>query len=164
MGAEVIIVPGRLDIDDASSLLATLKPTHIVLGPGPGRPEQSELSMSFAHAALAGQTPPLLGICLGHQAIGVAAGWKLGPSEHGAVHGVPDGVLSGDQHQIMTRYHSLALTPTNNHLEVTSTDAATNQIVMSLSHPELPVTGVQYHPESAGSANGLSIFVDFLGQ
>jgi anthranilate synthase/aminodeoxychorismate synthase-like glutamine amidotransferase len=164
MGAEVIIVPGRLDIDDASSLLVTLKPTHIVLGPGPGRPEQSALSMSFAHAALAGQTPPLLGICLGHQAIGLAAGWKLAPSEHGAVHGVPDGILSGVQHQIMTRYHSLALTPTNNHLEVTSTDAATNQIVMALAHPELPVTGVQYHPESAGSANGFSIFVDFLGQ
>ena len=120
--------------------------------------------MSFAYAALAGQTPPLLGICLGHQAIGLAAGWKLGPSEHGAVHGVPDGILSGNQYQVMTRYHSLALTPTNDCLEVKSTDAATNQIVMELCHPELPVTGVQYHPESAGSANGLTIFHDFLGQ
>tara|TARA_B100001250_G_scaffold335081_1_gene301202 strand:- start:455 stop:949 length:495 start_codon:yes stop_codon:yes gene_type:complete len=164
MGAEVIIVPGRLEVDTPSSLLANLKPTHIVLGPGPGRPEQSELTMSFAYAALAGQTPPLLGICLGHQAIGLAAGWKLGPSEHGAVHGVPDGILSGNQYQVMTRYHSLALTPTNDCLEVKSTDAATNQIVMELCHPELPVTGVQYHPESAGSANGLTIFHDFLGQ
>jgi anthranilate/para-aminobenzoate synthase component II len=120
--------------------------------------------MALAHAALIGKTPPLLGICLGHQAIGLAAGWTLGPTEYGAVHGVPDGILTGEKYQVMTRYHSLALTPTNNHLEVTSTDAATNQIVMALSHPSLPVYGVQYHPESAGSADGLSIFSNFLGQ
>tara|TARA_Y100000588_G_C13477578_1_gene595368 strand:- start:83 stop:445 length:363 start_codon:yes stop_codon:yes gene_type:complete len=120
--------------------------------------------MSFAHAALVGQTPPLLGICLGHQALGLAAGWTLGPTEYGAVHGVPDGIHTGEQHQMMTRYHSLALTPTNSVLDVTSTDATTNQIVMAVSHPELPVYGVQYHPESAGSADGLAIFADFLGQ
>ena len=164
IGAEVVIVPGRLEIDDAKSLLKSLMPTHIVLGPGPGRPEQSELTMAFAHAALVGETPPLLGICLGHQAIGIAAGWTLGPAEYGAVHGVPDGILAEDQHQVMTRYHSLALTPTNDCLEVTSTDASTNQIVMALAHPELPIYGVQYHPESAGSANGITIFADFLGQ
>ena len=77
---------------------------------------------------------------------------------------MPDGIQASDQHLVMTRYHSLALTPTNNTLEVTSTDAATNQIVMAVSHPDLPVYGVQYHPESAGSANGLTIFADFLGQ
>ena len=164
IGAEVVIVPGRLDVDDAKSLIESLKPTHIVLGPGPGRPEQSNLTMSFAQAALVGQTPPLLGICLGHQALGLAAGWTLGPSEYGAVHGVPDGILSGERHQVMTRYHSLVLTPTNSVLNVTSTDSTTNEIVMAVSHPELPVYGVQYHPESAGSADGLTIFADFLGQ
>ena len=164
MDAEVVIVPGRLDICDVTTLLQSVKPTHIVLGPGPGRPEHSTLTMAFADAALAGTTPPLLGICLGHQAIGLAAGWTLGPSEYGAVHGVPDGILRGDQHQLMTRYHSLALTPTNDCLIVTSTDAATNRVVMSLTHPNLPVFGVQYHPESAGSVNGLQVFADFLGQ
>ena len=98
------------------------------------------------------------------QALGLAAGWTLGPSEYGAVHGVPDGILSGERHQVMTRYHSLALTPTNSVLNVTSTDSTTNEIVMAVSHPELPVYGVQYHPESAGSADGLTIFADFLGQ
>ncbi|MDE0708126.1 MAG: chorismate-binding protein [Candidatus Poseidoniales archaeon] len=164
IGAEVIIVPGRLEVEDSTYLLNSLKPTHIVLGPGPGRPEQSNLTMALANAALIGETPPLLGICLGHQAIGLAAGWTLGLAEYGAVHGVPDGILTGDKYQVMTRYHSLALKPTNTRLEVTSTDAATNQIVMALSHPELPVYGVQYHPESAGSTRGLSIFADFLGQ
>ena len=164
MNAEVVIVPGRLEVSDVATLLRSLKPTHIVLGPGPGRPEQSNLTMAFAEAALAGTTPPLLGICLGHQAIGLAASWTLGPSEYGAVHGVPDGILCGDEHQLMTRYHSLALTPTNNRLIVTSTDASTQRLVMALAHPNLPVYGVQYHPESAGSVDGLSIFADFLGQ
>ncbi|MDG1525234.1 MAG: chorismate-binding protein [Candidatus Thalassarchaeaceae archaeon] len=164
IGAEVIIVPGRLEIDESTSLLESLNPTHIVLGPGPGRPEQSVLTMALAHAALIGQTPPILGVCLGHQAIGLAAGWTLTQTEYGAVHGVPDGILTGTHYHVMTRYHSLALKPTNNCLDVTSTDAATNQIVMALTHPELPIFGVQYHPESAGSANGTSIFEDFLGQ
>ena len=164
MNAQVVIVPGRLDVSDVTTLLQSLKPTHIVLGPGPGRPEQSNLTMAFADAALAGTTPPVLGICLGHQAIGLAAGWTLGPSEYGAVHGVPDGILHGNQHQLMTRYHSLALTPTNDRLTVTSTDATTNRVVMALAHPKLPVYGVQYHPESAGSVNGLQVFADFLAQ
>jgi len=164
MDAEVVIVPGRLEVSDVATLLRSLKPTHIVLGPGPGRPDQSNLTMAFAEAALAGTTPPLLGICLGHQAIGLAAGWTLGPSEYGPVHGVPDGILCGDEHQLMTRYHSLALTPTNDCLTVTSTDVATHRLVMALAHPNLPVYGVQYHPESAGSVDGLSIFADFLGQ
>ena len=164
IGAEVVIVPGRVEVCDARTLLSSLKPSHIVLGPGPGRPEQSTLTMAFASAALVGETPPLLGICLGHQAIGLAAGWTLDRAEYGAVHGVPDGILMGDEHQVMTRYHSLALTPTNNHLVVTSTDASTERIVMSLVHPNLPIFGVQYHPESAGSVDGLTIFADFLAQ
>ena len=120
--------------------------------------------MAFASAALAGETPPLLGICLGHQAIGLAAGWILDKAEYGAVHGVPDGILRDGDHQVMTRYHSLALTPTNDRLIVTSTDSATERVVMSLTHPDLPIFGVQYHPESAGSVDGISIFADFLAQ
>tara|TARA_Y100001968_G_scaffold251230_1_gene236422 strand:- start:724 stop:2961 length:2238 start_codon:yes stop_codon:yes gene_type:complete len=162
--AEVIIVPGRLNSSDPLHLIEQIKPSHIVLGPGPGRPEQSMLTMQFARAALCGQTPPLLGICLGHQALGLAAGWTLAPSEYGAVHGVPDSIQSGDSVQIMTRYHSLALTPTNDTLDVTSTDSDTNNLVMAIQHPKWPVRGVQYHPESAGSVGGLSILADFLSQ
>lgn len=164
LGAEVVVVPGRCGPVDAPSLLRTLAPTHIVLGPGPGHPAQSELTMAFAHAALAGETPPLLGVCLGHQALGLAAGWELGPAENGAVHGVPDALLTSDGPAIMTRYHSLALSPTNQGLEVTATDAATDRLVMALRHPELPVHGVQFHPESAGSVDGLRIFADLLAR
>jgi len=164
LGAEVVIVPGRLNISDSSALIESVKPTHIVLGPGPGRPEHSELTMAFANAALAGETPPLLGVCLGHQAIGLAAGWKLGPTEFGAVHGVPDGIIFDGEHEIMTRYHSLALTPTNDLLQIIATDSSTDSLVMGVTHPSHSVTGVQFHPESAGSVEGLTIFKDFLAQ
>ena len=164
LGAEVVIVPGRLNISDSSALIESVKPTHIVLGPGPGRPEHSELTMAFANAALVGETPPLLGICLGHQAIGLAAGWTLGPTEFGAVHGVPDGIIFDGENQIMTRYHSLALTPTNDLLQIIATDSTTDSLVMGVKHPSHSVTGVQFHPESAGSVEGLSIFKDFLAQ
>jgi anthranilate/para-aminobenzoate synthase component II len=120
--------------------------------------------MAFANAALAGETPPLLGVCLGHQAIGLAAGWKLGPTEFGAVHGVPDGIIFDGEHEIMTRYHSLALTPTNDLLQIIATDSATDSLVMGVTHPLHSVTGVQFHPESAGSVEGLTIFKDFLAQ
>ena len=164
LGAEVIIVPGRLNSTKSEQLVADLKPTHIVLGPGPGRPEQSPITMQFAQSALREETIPLLGICLGHQALGLAAGWTLSPSEYGAVHGVPDGIQSGDALQIMTRYHSLALTATNDILTITATDSATNRLIMAIQHPEWPVWGVQYHPESAGSVGGVSILADFLSQ
>ena len=162
--AEVVIVPGRQISSTSKQLVKDLKPTHIVLGPGPGRPEQSPLTMQFAQSAIQGKTPPLLGICLGHQALGLAAGWTLAPSEYGAVHGVPDSIQSGDLLQIMTRYHSLALLPNNDIFRVTATDSATNKLVMAIQHPEWPVSGVQYHPESAGSVGGLSILADFLSQ
>ena len=164
LGSEVIIVPGRLNSSDSKQLIAQINPTHIVLGPGPGRPENSPLTMQFAQAALRGETPPLLGICLGHQALGLAAGWILAPSEYGAVHGVPDGIQSGDKLQIMTRYHSLSLTPTNDKLRVSATDSTSNKLVMAIQHPELTVYGVQFHPESAGSVDGVSILADFLSQ
>ena len=161
---EVIVVPGRSDLYDASSLLAEIRPTHLVLGPGPGRPEQSDITMQFANLAVNGKTPPTLGICLGHQALGLAAGWELTPSKLGAVHGVPDSVIGATSHLIMTRYHSLSLTPTNDHLKVTEWDANTQSIVMALAHNEHRIFGVQYHPESAGSVGGEAIFDKFLCQ
>ena len=66
------------------------QPTHIVLGPGPGEPTDSPLTMGLAHSALSGKVPiPILGICLGHQALGMAAGMKLMQSPNGPVHGAP---------------------------------------------------------------------------
>ena len=158
--------------EDIGYLLNNISPTHLVLGPGPGRPEQSPLSMELASIALTGRLIthtgiplPLLGVCLGMQAIGVAADWPLSPSPLGAVHGVPteithteDGLFAGlASPAVMMRYHSLVLSAQGPILEVTAHDSLTGTLPMALRHPSLPVWGVQFHPESAGSVAGWKV-------
>ena len=82
LGHDVHVVQGRgprgpPDIDDGVRALLEAAPSHIVLGPGPGRPEEAAFSMRLAELALRGQAPPLLGVCLGHQALGLAAGGRI---------------------------------------------------------------------------------------
>ena len=179
LGSEVVVVCGRgVDVpDDIPSLLRATSPTHVLLGPGPGRPEQSQLTMELASLALAGQlnthagsSLPLLGVCLGMQAIGVAADWQLSPSPLGAVHGVPTeiahteaGLFSGlESPAVMMRYHSLVLAAQGPILEITAHDSLTGTLPMALRHPSLPVWGVQFHPESAGSVAGSKVLDNFL--
>jgi anthranilate synthase/aminodeoxychorismate synthase-like glutamine amidotransferase len=167
LGAEVIIVPGRTGTLSATHLIESLNPTHIILGPGPGRPEQSKLTMGLAQFALKGESPPLLGICLGHQAIGVAAGWPLTPSPLGAVHGVPENIEMKNKQLTMTRYHSLILNPnkkqvTESPLEITALDQNSQSLIMAVNHKSLPIRGVQFHPESSGSVDGIELFREFL--
>ena len=173
LGADVVIVPGRGSQSPAlDEMLTILDPTHIVIGPGPGTPGLSDLSMDAARRALLGTLPPLLGVCLGHQALGVAAGWPLVENRHGAVHGQSHLIEpAGERHRLavgpMTRYHSLVLDPNqemleSSALEVTSHDAEGMGLVMSLRHDEHAVLGVQFHPESAESVGGGEIFRAFL--
>ncbi|MGB1802238.1 MAG: chorismate-binding protein [Candidatus Thalassarchaeaceae archaeon] len=180
LGSKVTIVEGRgaADFDiknQVDMLLEKYSPTHIILGPGPSRPEVSSLSMEIASRALENQlaisdTPiPLLGWCLGHQAIGIAAGWDLVESPIGAVHGVPSKIkhdgsglytgLSNDL--VMMRYNSLVLKETNGQLRVNSWDES-DSLIMGISHPNLPIEGVQFHPESVGSPDGLELLKQFL--
>jgi anthranilate synthase/aminodeoxychorismate synthase-like glutamine amidotransferase len=183
LGVECIVVEGRgLSVPaDPLSVLQAVKPTHIILGPGPGRPSDAPLTLAFAGLAVNGEltdqansqsgTPiPLLGLCLGHQALGVAVGWSLSPTPSGAVHGFHDLVSFsqdelfaglGEQGRVM-RYHSLALHQTNDDLQVLATDAATGNIPMAVGSPNLPVWGVQFHPESCGSQGGWRILENFL--
>jgi anthranilate synthase len=176
LGAEVISHPGRADSPtDLAVLLKQVTPTHVVLGPGPGRPEMSSITMQIARNALAGELLsehgerlPLLGICLGHQAIGIAAGWPLIESPLGAVHGVPEAVESDEGILLMTRYHSLMLAPdeiqAGGDLCIVANDAATKTIPMALTHNSLPITAYQFHPESAGSVGGSGLLGQFLEQ
>ena len=123
--------------------------------------------MEFANLAVEGNSLPLLGICLGHQAIGQAVGWPLIASPLGAVHGVPDNISMNGIPSIMTRYHSLILNPTKSdvsesQINITAFDTASESLIMGIEHESLPIVGVQFHPESAGSINGISILKDFL--
>ena len=178
LGSDVCVINGRSKTPpQLSEILNKCKPSHIVIGPGPGNPEYSKLSMKFVKAALSrkltnqGTPIPLLGVCLGHQAIGVASGMKLIENPNGAIHGVPcqishdgSGLFQGlDLNIKMTRYHSLILKnqDTIPEIRVTARDVNNNSI-MALQHNTLPIFGVQFHPESAESVNGFNIFNTFL--
>ncbi|HJO42010.1 MAG TPA: chorismate-binding protein, partial [Candidatus Thalassarchaeaceae archaeon] len=179
-GASVSVVEGRpVNEDNSASTvdewLRKYRPTHIILGPGPSRPEISLRTMEIAKRAIEGRLTneglhiPLLGWCLGHQAIGKAAGWNLVESPLGAIHGVPSIIhhdSSGlyeelESEIILMRYNSLVLESTNTILSANAWDY-TNQLIMGLHHRTLPIHGVQFHPESVGSPDGIALLTSFL--
>jgi len=129
----------------------TLAPDRLLVSPGPGRPADAGVSVELIRAL--GPRVPTLGVCLGHQAIVEAFGGEVGqarallhgkasPVEHdgrGVFAGLPQGFEAG-------RYHSLAATRVPDELEVSARTA--DGEVMGVRHRELPVEGVQFHPES----------------
>lgn len=152
LGCNVETFDGRGEIVDFNH-------DAIVIGPGPGRPEISPLSIHAAALDL-----PTLGICLGHQAIGITRGMRLIESPLGPVHGVPSkiiadgsGLLQSGSH-IMTRYNSLILNGEGN-VKVTATDETG---VLPMEIRDGNTYGVQFHPESIGSPNGMAVLVEFL--
>ena len=157
--------------EDVKQLIERMNPTHIILGPGPGKPTDSPLTMAIASAALSGDiSVPLLGICLGHQAIGMAAGMEVQRSESGPVHGSPRqcvhdgvGVFSGIESPTpFTRYNSLCVVQAHSNPLVETAVEEGSQMIMGLQHQTLPIHSVQFHPESVGSRHGLQLLQNFL--
>ncbi|WP_326698621.1 aminodeoxychorismate/anthranilate synthase component II [Streptomyces sp. NBC_01754] len=142
-------------------------PDAVVLGPGPGHPAVSG-HVELVHA-FAGRVP-VLGVCLGHQAIGLAYGGRVGVAEH-LMHGKTspvehdgDGVFAGAVTPLtVTRYHSLIVTDPPPELAVTAT-SLDDGYVMGVRHRTLAVEGVQFHPESVTTDDGLRLFGNFLAQ
>ncbi len=171
LGHHVNIISGRGQIQySAQQLLDELQPSHVILGPGPGWPQDSPLTMEFAALSLHGETPPLLGICLGHQAIGIVSGLDLVPSPIGPVHGIPvkclheqQGLFEGLGDISMTRYNSLThlTAEAGSNLIVDATDD-TKSLILGFRSKHVPVFGVQFHPESVGSPSGERILSKFL--
>src|SRR6202011_4333783 len=125
-----------------------------LLSPGPGPPERAGSSIGLFRAG-AEQRPPLLGVCLGHQAIGVAFGATVDRAPellHGktsSVYHTNIGVLQGLPNPFVdTRYHSLTVLPDTVPTELTPTAHTQSGVIMGLQHAELPIHGVQFHPES----------------
>jgi len=144
------------------------KPKAIVLSPGPATPNEAGICLDLV--AKAGATVPILGVCLGHQAIGQVYGGKVlraPKAMHGKLSTVRNrglGIFEGLPASFQaTRYHSLIVERANlpDCLEITAeTD---DGIIMGLRHRTHPVHGVQFHPESIASEQGHALLANFLG-
>ncbi len=147
--------------------VAGLAPEKIILSPGPGIPEQAGICLDLV-AALPPEIP-LLGVCLGHQVIGRAFGAEIGSAKklmHGKVSMIKhDGkeLFAGlDNPFLAGRYHSLAVNPNTVPEVLKVTAVSEGGEVMGLKHRELPIQGVQFHPESVLTENGKKIINNFL--
>ncbi|WP_304106416.1 aminodeoxychorismate/anthranilate synthase component II [Mycolicibacterium bacteremicum] len=141
----------------------------ILLSPGPGTPERAGASIPLVHASAQTGTP-LLGVCLGHQAIGVAFGGTVDRAPellHGKtsiVHHADAGVLQGLPDPFTaTRYHSLTILPDTLPAELESTGRTDSGVIMAVRHRELPIHGVQFHPESILTEGGHRMLANWLG-
>jgi anthranilate synthase/aminodeoxychorismate synthase-like glutamine amidotransferase len=162
LGAEVQVVRNDEITADEAERLA---PSHLVVSPGPGRPADAGASEEIVRRLAT--TTPTLGVCLGHQAIVEVFGGEVGyarellhgkasPVSHdgtGLFEGVPEPFEAG-------RYHSLAATRVPDVLEPTA--FAEDGEVMAVRHRELPVVGVQFHPESVLTPDGPILARNFL--
>ena len=163
LGAEVRVFRNdAISVDEAERLA----PSHVVVSPGPGRPADAGISVELIRRL--GPRVPTLGVCLGHQAIVEAFGGEVGQArallhgkassvEHdgkGVFAGLPQGLDAG-------RYHSLAATRVPDELEVSA--RTPDGEVMGVRHRELPVEGVQFHPESVLTPLGPDLLRNFLG-
>ena len=140
----------------------------VLLSPGPGRPETAGCSIAMVHACAAADRP-LLGVCLGHQAIGAAFGARVGLAPellHGKTSAVRHGgvgVLAGLPDPITaTRYHSLAVDEATLPDELEVTGRTATGVVMALRHRDRPIEGVQFHPESVMTQGGHLLLANWL--
>ncbi|KIC48572.1 aminodeoxychorismate/anthranilate synthase component II [Tateyamaria sp. ANG-S1] len=165
LGADVHVYRNdALDVQEAMAL----KPDGILLSPGPGVPDQAGICLALTEAAAETRTP-LMGVCLGHQTIGQVFGGKVvraGEIVHGKM-----GTMHHDGASVFkdlptpfeaTRYHSLIVDRDSlpDALEVTG--ALEDGTIMGLAHKELPIHGVQFHPESIRSEHGHAMLKNFL--
>ena len=163
LGAEVRVVRND-EIGVASAMASGAE--GILISPGPGTPDEAGISLALV-AACAEARRPLLGICLGHQAIGQHFGGRVvrAPLMHGktcAVEHDGSGVFAGLPSPFTaTRYHSLAVADLPSCLIVNAT--AADATVQGFRHRELPIHGVQFHPESVASEWGHELLANFIG-
>lgn len=166
LGEDVKVV--RNDAVTLRQVLA-LKPQAIVISPGPGRPEDSGITLAVIERFF--EQVPIFGVCLGHQAIGMVFGAKLVRATkpmHGKVSQVyhdGKGVLKGLRNPFMAmRYHSLILPEKTIKPPLKVSAYTLDGEVMGLRVDDLPVEGVQFHPESIGTAQGMQVIQNFLNQ
>jgi anthranilate synthase component 2 len=166
LGADVHVVR-----NDAQPLeaIAALKPARIVISPGPGRPEQAGVTMEVIRVL--GTAVPILGVCLGHQAIGAVFGGSVvraAAPMHGKTSTIEHdgrGVFSGIESPLTaSRSHSLIVAEEGLPPEIeVSARTRDDRAIMGIRHRRLPIHGVQFHPESILTGDGHRLLRNFLG-
>jgi len=165
LGAKVLV---RRNDEVTTGEIPALQPDRIVVSPGPCTPNEAGISLKAIEEAPEGV--PVLGVCLGHQAIGQAYGGKVVRAKE-PVHGKTarimhdgEGVYRGlPQGFEATRYHSLVIEPDSIPECLTVTSRTEDGVIMGVRHKELPVEGVQFHPESVLTVSGKDLLKNFLG-
>jgi para-aminobenzoate synthetase component II len=163
LGAETVVRRNdEVDLDELESA------DGVLVSPGPGTPERAGASIPVIHRAAALRVP-LLGVCLGHQAIGAAWGGiverapELLHGKTSLVHHDGVGVLAGlPDPFVATRYHSLSIRPESMPAELEVTGRTEGGVVMALRHRELPIHGVQFHPESVLTEGGHRMLANWM--
>jgi len=168
LGAEIVV---HRNDDLTPAEVEALYPDRILISPGPCTPEDAGISIDLIrHFAKLGKRVPILGVCLGHQAIGAAFGGNVVRAPklmHGKTSEIEhDGktIFSGIPSKMTcTRYHSLIVADENlpQELEVSARTVG-GETIMALRHRELPIEGVQFHPESVLTTHGKKLIENFL--
>ena len=163
LGADCTVV--RNDAVEASDAGAY---DGVLVSPGPGTPDQAGVSMEIIREC-ARRAKPMFGVCLGHQALGAVVGATVGRAPellHGKtslVHHDGTGVLEGLPSPFTaTRYHSLTIDPETLPAELVATGHTDSGLVMAVRHRDLPLHGVQFHPESVLTEGGHRMLANFL--
>ena len=167
---------GRLEVDvtvvrnDELTVdeVAAMKPDAIVISPGPSRPERAGISVEVVRRL--GPTIPILGVCLGHQAVGVAFGARVVRVE--PVHGKRSSIFHSGRGAFRAlsspifaaRYHSLAIERGSLPAELEVIAWSADGIPMAVAHRTLPIQGFQFHPESILTDDGEALVANFLSQ
>jgi anthranilate synthase component 2 len=165
LGADVRVV--RNDAMDVQAAMA-LRPSAIVLSPGPCDPDQAGICLPLTLAAAEARVP-LLGVCLGHQTIGQAFGGQvvrcheIVHGKMGTMHHAGQGVFAGLPSPFQaTRYHSLIVDRASLPASLEVTAWLADGTIMGLRHRDRPIEGVQFHPESIASEHGHALLRNFL--
>ncbi len=168
-GAEVVTIRSQTTLEKLREHLSDFDPNLVVISPGPGRPEEAGVIVPWLRNR---PRVPVLGICLGHQAIVVAAGGQVGRAPH-LVHGraspinlSSDPLFQGiDSTFVAGRYHSLVATELPEDLQIIATapdDGSGEELIMGVRHRQLCQVGLQFHPESILTPEGGTILWRFL--
>ncbi len=163
--AEVVVkFNDEITVDE----IEEINPTHLVLSPGPGTVEKAEdVGITFDVIEKYKEKLPMLGVCLGHQALGKAFGGKIAKAPkvmHGKrswIHHEGTGIFEDVKSPFEAmRYHSLMIEDT----ELETMAHTKDGIIMGVAHKDLPIYGVQFHPESLGTPEGMKILKNFLNK